>query len=231
MEGTGDGQLDRDVEERRDLPDEGVDVVPVPNDDGSVSTRCTAGSTTSGLSSEPPGPGVMAGDGGRPLRRLCRLCRRERGEAEERLFSSPCLCRSTLVHRSCVQERLKRGPEGAVCPWCQEEYPVRTLCKPLWKWFWEKETRAVAALFVANLFFSVGDVGVLSMAWMYALFEFPPTPWQPAAALTSTLFVFSMLWLAFRCFRYHVFHELLENWRSINTTREVLLDGDGVEQA
>ncbi|KAH9359874.1 hypothetical protein HPB48_014414 [Haemaphysalis longicornis] len=139
MDGSGEGNLDGvGVEERPDLLDDGAGVAAVLEGDGGESARSTAGSSAS--SAEPPRQEEF---GARPVWEECRFCLGERAEAEGRLFSSPCLCRSTLVHRYCIQERINRG-QGE-CPWCHAAYPVRVHSKPLWKWFWEKETRAVAS--------------------------------------------------------------------------------------
>ncbi|KAH9365668.1 hypothetical protein HPB48_003070 [Haemaphysalis longicornis] len=170
---------------------------------------------------------ILADDDGagqaKPLSdaQLCLLVG-EQGEIEERLRSTTCLHRSPFVHFYCLQKRIYR---------CQKVYPVRLHSKTLWKWLWEKETGAVAFLFAPNMICSVGYMGVLAMAWMYALSEFPSLSWLPAAAPASALFVFAMLWVAFGCVPIHVLHKPLENWRSVNTAREVVLDDDGAEEA
>lgn len=212
--------MDNNIEGRRDTPDEGAG----PGEGAEPQDGAGRDAARSSRSREPP---RQAEDGGWPVSQLCRLCGEEREEG--RLFAPPCRCRSTFVHRFCLQERVNRGQEE--CPWCRELYPVRIHRKPTWKWFWGKETRALAFLFVTNMFFTVGDVGVLSMAWMYVLFEFPSTPWLPAAALASTLFVFSVMWVAFGCARFHLLRMPLDEWKIANTTREVVLVGDRAEPA
>ncbi|KAH7966993.1 hypothetical protein HPB49_021183 [Dermacentor silvarum] len=165
----------------------------------------------------------------------CRLCREEAGgDLDEPLFRCPCRCSDAFVHRSCLEELLYLpGPEGgpAACSTCGACYPVRRRTKPLWRWFWEDETREDATLFLANLLFSVGNVGVLSMAWLYALFEYRPESRLSQASLASVLFVLTVLWVAFGCVRCCVLSISLAQWRRANTTLQVMFTDKSVAQA
>ncbi|KAK8774691.1 hypothetical protein V5799_010775 [Amblyomma americanum] len=79
-------------------------------------------------------------------------------------YRSPCRCPNAFEHRSCLEEVLYREAEDAACPLCGARYPLQRRTKPLWRWFWEQESRDNVTLFLANLAFSEGNVGVLSMA-------------------------------------------------------------------
>uniref|UniRef100_A0A131YJ68 E3 ubiquitin protein ligase MARCH3 n=1 Tax=Rhipicephalus appendiculatus TaxID=34631 RepID=A0A131YJ68_RHIAP len=173
-----------------------------------------------------------AAEAGRPMAHLsCRLCSEDGSAPEEPLFRCPCRCPDTFVHRSCLEQLLYQGPEGAVCPVCDAHYPVRRRTKPLWLWFWDEESREDATLFLANMVFSLGNIGVLTMAWMYVLFEYRTKSWLPTASLASALFVLSVLWVAFGCLRFHVLFMSLVRWRRANTTLKVLLTDKTVAQA
>lgn len=187
-------------------------------------------STSSGGSTSTSGPIETAA-----INVSCRLCHEEAGGGlDEPLFRCPCRCADAFVHRSCLEEVLYLpGPEGgpAACPTCGAHYPLRRRTKPLWRWFWEDETREDATLFLANLIFSVGNVGVLTMAWLYALFEYHPESRLSQASLASALFVLSVLWVAFGCVRFCVLSVSLVQWRRANTTLQALFADKIVAQA
>lgn len=208
--------------------DEGTedDAVSTPSSVSSVgrSSRVSDGTTSTSSSHD--------AEAGRPMANLsCRLCSEDGSAPEEPLFRCPCRCSDTFVHRSCLEQLLYQGPEGAVCPVCDAHYPVRRRTKPLWLWFWDEESREDATLFMANLVFSLGNIGVLTMAWMYVLFEYRTKSWLPTASLASALFVLSVLWVAFGCLRFHVLLMSLVRWRRANTTLKVLLTDKTVAQA
>lgn len=222
------------------VEDQGDEAADIAHEDKGVEDD--AASTTSSASSS--GSSSRASDGsastsssaaaeaGRAMANLsCRLCPEEGSVLEEPLFRCPCRCADAFVHRSCLEQLLYQGPEGAVCPACGVHYPVRRRTKPLWQWFWDEESREDATLFLANLVFSVGNIGVLTMAWLYVLFEYRSKSWLPTASLASALFVLSVLWVAFGCLRFHVLFMSLVRWRRANTTLKVLLTDKTVAQA
>ncbi|KAG0443553.1 hypothetical protein HPB47_014786 [Ixodes persulcatus] len=90
-------------------------------------------------------------------------------------------------------------------------------------WFWEKDSRMDAAVFLANVVFSMGNIGVLCMAWLYVLLEYKSTSRISAAALASALLALSLFWVAFGFVRFHVLFKTYTIWRRLNTTLKVLL--------
>lgn len=108
-------------------------------------------------------------------------------------------------------------------------YPVRRHTKSLWRWFVERETRADGLLFVGNIVFSIGNVIVVAMAWMYALFQDHPNAWISKTSLLTILFVITILWAAFGCYRFHLLYDKLARWRQANTTLTVPLGGNRPE--
>ncbi|KAH6920881.1 hypothetical protein HPB50_028129 [Hyalomma asiaticum] len=193
----------------------------------SASSGSTAdGSSTASTSSSPAGEEA----GVRP-HLVCCLCPEDVGAPVEALFRCPCRCPDTFVHRSCLEQLLYIDPEGAACPVCGVRYPVRRCTKALWRWFWEKESREDAILFLANLVFSLGNMGVLAMAWLYVLFEYTSKSWLSTASLATALFVLTVLWVAFGCLRFSILFTALVHWRRQNTTLKVLLTDKTVAQA
>ncbi|KAK8757320.1 hypothetical protein V5799_005054 [Amblyomma americanum] len=190
-----------------------------------AASTTSAGTSSGSASSFPSGEEAESG-------LSCLLCCGLRGDLEEPLFRSPCRCPDAFVHRSCVEEQLFRWADGAdACPACGARYPLRRRTKPLWRWFWDQESRDDATLFAVNLVFSAGNVGVLSMAWMYVLFEYRSSTWLPTSWLASALFVFSVFWVGFGCFRFYVVYSSYARWRRANTTVNVLLADKGAAQA
>ncbi|KAH8034164.1 hypothetical protein HPB51_021554 [Rhipicephalus microplus] len=160
----------------------------------------------------------------------CRLCSEDGSAPEEPLYRCPCRCTDTFVHRSCLEQLLYQGLDGGVCPVCDTRYPVRRQTKPLWLSFWDKESREDAFLFLAYMVFNLGNIGVITMAWMYVLFEFGTKSWLPTSSLASALFIFSVFWIGFGCLRLSVRFMTLVQWRRDNTTLKVLFT-DKVDQA
>ncbi|XP_002402519.3 E3 ubiquitin-protein ligase MARCHF3-like [Ixodes scapularis] len=151
----------------------------------------------------------------------CRLCS-DGLNADEPVFRCPCRCPDVFIHRSCLEDWLHRSPEAS-CPTCGAAYPVRRRTKALWRWFWEKDSRMDAAVFLANVVFSLGNVVVLCMAWLYVLYEYKSTSRISAAALASALLALSLFWVAFGFVRFHVLFKTYTIWRRLNTTLKVLL--------
>ncbi|KAL3249995.1 hypothetical protein MRX96_055609 [Rhipicephalus microplus] len=205
---------------------------PVEEDAGTIGSNDSSGRhsrTSNGGSASTPGPTETGA-----CNLSCRLCHEAGGGQGESLFRCPCRCADTFVHRSCLEELLHLpGPEGgpATCPTCGATYPVRRHTKPLWRWFWEHDTRGDATLFLANLVFSAGNVCVLTMAWLYALFEYHPESRLSQAALTSVLSALSVLWVAFGCVRFCVLSISLVQWRRDNTTLLAVFTDKSVVQA
>ncbi|KAL3195037.1 hypothetical protein MRX96_015995 [Rhipicephalus microplus] len=159
----------------------------------------------------------------RPMAHLsCRLCSEDENAPEEPLYQCPCRCIDTYVHQSCLEQLLYEGPEGGVCAVCHTHYPVRRQTKPLWLSFWDKESREDAILFLAYMAFNLGNIGVLTMAWMYVLVEYSPKSWLPTASLALALLVISVFWIGFACQRLSVRFMNLVQWRRDNTTLKVL---------
>ncbi|KAK8756620.1 hypothetical protein V5799_000681 [Amblyomma americanum] len=121
-------------------------------------------------------------------------------------YRSPCRCPNAFAHRSCLEEVLYREAEDAACPLCGARYPLQRRTKPMWRWFWEQESRDDVTLFLANLAFSVRNVGVLGMAWMYALIEHYSSSGLPPASLASALFILSVFRVAFGCIRFRLLY-------------------------
>ncbi|CAN7990919.1 unnamed protein product [Ixodes hexagonus] len=153
---------------------------------------------------------------------LCRFCPNGL-DADEPVFRCPCRCPDVFIHRSCLEDWLYRSPEAS-CPTCGAGYPVRRRTKALWRWFWEEESRKDAAVFFANAAFSIGNVGVLCMAWLYVLFEYKSNSWISSVSLASALLVVSMFWVAFGSARFHVLLKTYATWRRLNTTLKVRLE-------
>ncbi|KAH6939012.1 hypothetical protein HPB50_015600 [Hyalomma asiaticum] len=215
---------------RNAAPDEGVAEMT-----GGSDSSGRTGRTSDGGSSSTSGPAETGTGNAAAANLSCWFCHEEASSGPgEPLFRCPCRCPGTFVHRSCLEELLYfPGPEdgAAACPTCGAHYPVRRCTKPLWRWFWEEETCEDATLFLANLLFSVGNVGVLAMAWLYALFEYNPETWPLHSLLVLALFLFSVLWVAFGCARFYVVSISLVRWRRQNTTLQVLLTDKSVAQA
>lgn len=219
--GAGDGQLEGDRSKWK--PEAGRSVA-APGDRANYTTDITADSSH--------GPQLSRSSEveASPVRPSCGLCGEEGSEVLGVLLPSPCRCAGTLLHRSCLEHRLHWAPDGAVCPSCRAAYPVRRHTKSLWYWFLGTETRKDAALLAANTVFSAVNVLVVVLAWIYALFEDRPNPWLSTPVLASLLFVVTLFWAAFSCFRFHILYEPLARWKKANTTL-VLVLGDGVQRA
>lgn len=205
----------------RDRPEEygdGTAMAP-GHTDGAADTG--ADRTRRGLASE--ASRLPLGETG-AVRRACCLCFNEGTRAGKPLFMSPCACENLFVHRSCVQNRLARYQEQASCPSCKALYPVERRTKPIWKWFWEEPSREQAFMFAATVLFTVGNIGVVAMAWMYVLFEYRPPTKLPAALISSALFLVTIFWIGFTCFRIHTLYKPYIRWKQANTTLEVMLD-------
>ncbi|KAH6939025.1 hypothetical protein HPB50_015613 [Hyalomma asiaticum] len=215
---------------RNAAPDEGVVEMT-----GGSDSRGKIGGTSDGGSSSTSGPEETGTENAAAANLSCRFCHEEAVNGPgEPLFRCPCRCPDTFVHRSCLEELVYfPGPEdgAAACPTCGAQYPVRRCTKPLWRWFWEEETCDDAALFFANILFSVGNVGVLGMAWQYVLFQYCPESWLSQASLASALLLLSILWVAFDCARIYVLSTSLVKWRRANTTLQLLLTDKSVVQA
>lgn len=188
----------------------------------------SAASTNNACSSSGSVPPDQAAEAGSGL--SCLLCLGLRGDPDEPLFRSPCRCPDgAFVHRSCVEEF--QWLNGVTCRACGARYPTRRRTKPLWRWFWEQESRDDATLFAANLVFTAGNVGVLCMAWMYVLYEYRSRTWLPTSWLACALFVLTVFWVGFGCVRFYVVYTLYTRWRRANTTVKVLLADKSAAQA
>ncbi|KAK8771471.1 hypothetical protein V5799_025291 [Amblyomma americanum] len=153
----------------------------------------------------------------------CCICPDEGFEILEQLYRIPCRCPNAFAHRSRLEEVLYREAEDAACPLYGARYPLQRRTKPMWRWFWEQESRDDATLFLGNLAFSVGSVGMLSMAWMYVLFEYHSSSWLPVASLASALFILSVFCVAFGCLRFRLLYMTCQRWRRANTTLKLML--------
>ncbi|KAK8766777.1 hypothetical protein V5799_006442 [Amblyomma americanum] len=203
-------------------PDRGSEGSDDAASTSALSSRSTssAGTSASSSSQAPARRGIW-----------CCICPDEGFEVLEQLYRSPCRCPNAFAHRSCLQEVLYREAEDAACPLCGARYPMQRRTKPMWRWFWEQESRDDATLFLANLAFSVGNMGVLSMAWMYVLFEYHSSSWLPAASLVSALLIFSVFWVAFDCIRFRLLYMTYQRWHRANTTLKLMLTDRRAVQA
>ncbi|KAH9368080.1 hypothetical protein HPB48_002713 [Haemaphysalis longicornis] len=134
--------------------------------DGADSAAGPNGRSCHSECSRPPFGGT--GD----VRRSCCLCSDREDHAGQAPLPSPCACANLFVHRYCMQNRLDRYRAHDPRPSCKAPYPAQRSTKPIWKWFWEEESRYLALVFAATVVFTVGTVGAMEMARMYRLFEF-----------------------------------------------------------
>lgn len=215
-------QCEDDVEDRYQRQDGGVDAASIEAVQGSSRTSSTARSSRgscSSSSSSGPASEMMQG-----VEYFCKLCAGD--GMEDPLFICPCGC-ADFVHRFCLEQRMNRSPDGAYCPSCGAAYPVRRDTKHFWEWFLEKRSRAAATLFTLNLAFSIGNIVVLAMAWLYVVCEIRSSPWLPA--LVAGLLVFTIFWVAIGCVCFQVLFKPFARWRSTNTRLVPLLDHEGME--
>ncbi|KAH9360784.1 hypothetical protein HPB48_018239 [Haemaphysalis longicornis] len=210
-------QSEQATEERYYSQEESDDEGSTGAVQGSSLASSTEGSSCSAWSSRSSSPISEATEEGGPY---CDMCDVEAGE--EPLFACPCKCTYKYVHRSCLEQQINQVSVGTSCLSCGEAYPVRRETKPIWRWFSEEESRGDALLFTANLTFGCGNFFVLAMAWLYVLREAHSSPWQPV--LLGGLTVFTIFWLVFGFFRFHILYKPLAHWRSTNTRLVALLD-------
>lgn len=157
------------------------------------------------------------------MRRACCLCEGE-SQVGKPLYLSPCACAEKFLHYACMKNQLRRHHERAACPTCKARYPVQRRTKAVWKWFLEDQSREQALMFAATVVFTLGNVGVVAMAWLYLTQEYRPPNALPAALMASALFVVTIFWLGFTCFRIHTMYKPYATWKRANTTFEVVLD-------
>ncbi|KAH9360752.1 hypothetical protein HPB48_020231 [Haemaphysalis longicornis] len=170
-----------------------------------------------------------ASEGTNSVQPLCMLCIGGSGDEGERLFRCPCKCSGKMIHRACLELHLNQGPAGASCHSCGAEYRVRRVSKPAWLWFCDQDSRKQAALFVASLAFTAGNVAVLAMAWLYAMGQSRFWPWPQTVFVLMLLLVFSFFWVAFGFILFQARSEPLARWKNNATTVEPLLDDEGIE--
>ncbi|KAL3195036.1 hypothetical protein MRX96_015994 [Rhipicephalus microplus] len=170
-------------------------------EDDAISTASSAERSSTESDATESTSASHAAEAERPMAHLsCRLCSEDENAPEEPLYQCPCRCIDTYVHQSCLEQLLYQRPEGGVCA-----SRVRTLF-----------------CFLAYMVFNLGNIGVLTMAWMYVLVEYSPKSWLPTASLALALFVISVFWIGFACQRLSVHFMNLVQWRRDNTTLKVL---------
>ncbi|CAN7940144.1 unnamed protein product, partial [Ixodes hexagonus] len=143
-------------------------------------------------SHEPP---QRSSESSRANEPVCRICYRF-SDTEQGALVAPCFCKGTIgmAHQSCI-ERWLRERNTDECNVCQCRFKVLRKPQPLIRFFAEPEHRMDIARMIINLVTCIGDVMILTFAWMYASGYLQGKGWFVYVLLLAALLLQSVFWI------------------------------------